>query len=130
MTSSMSTMLFLISITHLSGLIEKQAPLKTLLKRKLKQFSKPWMTSGPKSKKSMKVKKPLFQSGDFTQYKLYRNKISTQTRLSEKNYCQSFFADNLNNMKHTWNGINTLSINGKKKKKFTCYFFTIALGPG
>ena len=45
----------------LSGLIEKHAPLKTLSKRKLKQFSKSWMTSGVKSKKSMKVKKPLFQ---------------------------------------------------------------------
>ena len=33
----------------LSGLIEKHAPLKTLSKRKLKQFSKPWMTSGLKS---------------------------------------------------------------------------------
>ena len=45
----------------LSGLIEKHAPLKTLSKRKLKQFSKPWMTSDVKSKKSMKMKKPLFQ---------------------------------------------------------------------
>ena len=44
------------------------------------------------------MKNPLFQSGDFAQYKLHRNKISTLTRLSKKNYYHAFFADNLNNM--------------------------------
>ena len=97
----------------LSGLVEKHAPLKTLSKRKLKQFSKPWITIG--LKKSIKVKNSLFQSGNFAQYKLYRNKISALTRVSKKNYYHAFFADNLNNMKNTWNGINSL-INGKKKK--------------
>ena len=97
----------------LSGLVEKHAPMKTLSKRKLKQFSKPWITIG--LKKSIKVKNSLFQSGNFAQYKLYRNKISALTRASKKNYYHAFFADNLNNMKNTWNGINSL-INGKKKK--------------
>ena len=97
----------------LSGFVEKQAPLKTLSKRKLKQFSKPWITIG--LKKSIKVKNSLFQSGNFAQYKLYRNKISALTRASKKNYYHAFFADNLNNMKNTWNGINSL-INGKKEK--------------
>ena len=97
----------------LSGLVEKHAPLKTLSKRKLKHFSKPWITIG--LKKSIKVKNSLFQSGSFAQYKLYRNKISALTRVSKKNYYHAFFADNLNNMKNTWNGINSL-INGKKKK--------------
>ena len=41
--------------------LSRNTLLWTLSKRKLKQFSKPWMTSGLKSKKSMKVKKPLFQ---------------------------------------------------------------------
>ena len=97
----------------LSGLVEKHAPMKTLSKRKLKQFSKPWITIG--LKKSIKVKNSLFQSGSFAQYKLYRNKISALTRVSKKNYYHAFFADNLNNMKNTWNGINSL-INGKEKK--------------
>ena len=97
----------------LSGFVEKQAPLKTLSKRKLKQFSKPWITIG--LKKSIKVKNSLFQSGNFAQYKLYRNNISALTRLSKKSYHQAFFADHLNNMKNTWNGINSL-INGKKEK--------------
>ena len=51
----------------LSGLVEKHAPLKTLSKRNLKQFSKPWITIG--LKKSIKVKNSLFQSGNFAQYK-------------------------------------------------------------
>ena len=97
----------------LSVLVEKHAPMKTLSKRKLKQFSKPWITIG--LKKSIRVKNSLFQSGNFAQYKLYRNKISALTRASKKNYYHAFFADNLNNMKNTWNGINSL-INGKKKK--------------
>ena len=96
-----------------SGLVEKHAPLKTFSKRKIKQFSKPWITNG--LRKSIKVKNSLFQSGDFAQYKLYRNKISALNRLSKKNYFHAFFVDNLNNMKNTWNGINSL-INGKKKK--------------
>ena len=87
--------------------------MKTLSKRKLKQFSKPWITIG--LKKSIKVKNSLFHSGNFAQYKLCRNKISALTRASKKNYYHAFFADNLNNMKNTWNGINSL-INGKKKK--------------
>ena len=61
MTSSSLTLLFLISITHYSGLVNIHAPLKTLSKRKLKQFSKPWITIG--LKKSIKVKNFLFQSG-------------------------------------------------------------------
>ena len=97
----------------LSVLVEKHAPMKTLSKRKLKQFSEPWITIGLKN--SIRVKNSLFHSGNFAQYKLCRNKISALTRASKKNYYHAFFADNLNNMKNTWNGINSL-INGKKKK--------------
>ena len=38
----------------LSGLVEKHAPLKTLSKRKIKQFSKPWITNGIKIYQSEK----------------------------------------------------------------------------
>ena len=86
---------------------------KRKLKQFLKQFSKPWITIG--LKKSIKVKNSLFQSGNFAQYKLYRNKISALIRMSKKNYFHAFFVDNLYNMKNTWKGINSL-IYGKKKK--------------
>ena len=54
-------------------LVDKHAPLK--------QFSKPWITSG--LKKSIKIKNSLLQSGDLVNYKIYRNKISSLTRLCE-----------------------------------------------
>ena len=51
-----------------------------------------------------------------------------EIELSKKNYYQSFFVDNLNNMKNTWDGINTLSINGKKKKKLNLLFLHCSPG--
>ena len=95
------------------ALVDKQAPSKTVSNRKLEQFSKPWITSG--LKKSIKIKNSPLQSGDLLNYKIYRNKISSLTRLSKKNYYHAFFAENLNNMKNTWNGINRL-INDKKNR--------------
>jgi len=96
------------------ALVDKHAPLKTVSNRKLKHFSKPWITSG--LRKSIKIKNSLLQSGDLVNYKIYRNKISSLTRLSKKNYYHALFAENLNDMKNTWNGINRL-INDKKNRK-------------
>ena len=64
----------------------------------------------------MKINNFLLQSGDLVNYKIYKNKISTLTRLSKKNHYHAFFAENLNNMKNTWKGINRL-INDKKNRK-------------
>ena len=138
----------------------------TVSNRQLKQFSKPWITSG--LRKSIKVKNSLLQSGDLVNYKIYRNKICSLraclhggggpqigevtcgglphlsckldqikmrdyvdrrvtspkrvtspswgppppckqdlTLLSKTNYYHAFFAENLNNMKNTWNWINS-----------------------
>ena len=60
-----------------------------------KQFSKPWITSG--LKKSIKVKNFLLQCGNLVDYKFYRNRICTNTL--------------------TWNGINSLINNNRKKSK-------------
>ena len=114
----MAMMLMLIKLfplfyDSLNVLVNKHAPLKTVSNRMRKQFSKPWITSG--LKKSIKVKNFLLQSDNLVQYKLYRNRICTLTRLSKKNYFHAFFSDNLNNIKNTWNGINSL-INNKRKK--------------
>ena len=62
------------------------------------------------------MKNDLLQSGDLVNYEIYRNKISSLTRLSKKNYYHAFFAENLTNMKNTRNGINKL-INDKKNRK-------------
>ena len=46
---------------------------------------------------------------------MYGNKLSLLTRLSKRNYYNSFFELNLNNMKATWEGINNLISTSKRK---------------
>ena len=99
----------------LNVLVNKHAPLKMVSNRMRKQFSKPWITSG--LKKSIKAKNFFLQSGNLVKYKFYRNRICTLTRLRKKNYFHAFFSDTLNNMKNTWNGINSLINNNRKKSK-------------
>ena len=96
-------------------LINKHAPMKTISNRKAKQLSKPWITKGIRI--SIKVKNKLYVSGDTANYKIYRNKICTLTRLSKQQYYSKFFNDNLTNMKKTWEGINNLLARKLKKTK-------------
>ena len=48
---------------------------------------------------------------------VYGNRITNLTRLSKKLYFHSFFNDNINNTKKTWQGINSLISNNRKVKK-------------
>ena len=98
----------------LNKLVNKHAPIKAVSKRKAKQLSKPWISRG--LRKSIKIKSDLYHSADTAKYKLYRNKILSLSRLSKKLYYQAYFSRNLNNMKKTWEGINTL-INQNRKIK-------------
>ena len=96
----------------LNKLINKHAPLKPISWRKIKSFSKPWITKG--IRKSIKMKNKLLDGGNIKLFKIYRNKISTLTSLSKKIYLHNYFLNNTNNLKRTWEGINDL-INRKKK---------------
>ena len=95
-------------------LVNKHAPLKTLSSRKIKQFSKPWITRG--IRRSIKIKNKLFLSGDAEKYKLYRNQILTLTRKSKKLYFHEYFEANLMSIKKTWEGINSL-LNKRRNRK-------------
>ena len=86
--------------------VHKHAPMKKLSKRKAKQLSKPWKTSGIRA--AIKVKNKLYATGDEVRYKQYRNKIHTLIRLSKRKYYHTFFENNMANMKKTWQGINDL----------------------
>ena len=86
--------------------------MKTISNRKAKQLSKPRITKGIRII-SIKVKNNLYASGDTANYKIYRNKICTLTRLSKRKYYSKFFNDNLTNMKKTWEGINNVLCRGK-----------------
>ena len=80
-------------------IVNKDAPMKKLSKRKAKQLSKPWITNGIKA--AIKVKNKLYESGDKVRYKHYRNKICTLIGLSKKRYYDTFFENNMGNMKKT-----------------------------
>ena len=79
-------------------LVNKHAPLEAISRRKAKQLAKAWITSS--LRKSIKIKNALFRAGDTVKYTLYRNKISSLTRLSKKLYYHAYFEENLNNMKN------------------------------
>ena len=99
----------------LNKLIDKHAPMKTISKRKNKQFSKPWITRG--IKKSIKVKNKLLMNGEKNRYKQYRNSITRLVRISKREYLQTYFENNMTNMKNTWDGINSLINNKRKQRK-------------
>ena len=90
----------------LNKLVNKHAPLKNISRKKAKQLTKPWISRS--IRKSIKIKNALFISGDTEKYKLYKNKLLSLTRLSKKLYYHTYFEENLNNTKKTWEGINQL----------------------
>ena len=97
-------------------LVNKHAPMKTLSKRRGKILSKPWITKGIRT--SIRIKNNLFFNADWEHYKLYRNKITSLTRQSKKNYYERYFEENINNSKETWRGINDIiSRKAKSDKK-------------
>ena len=99
----------------LNKLTNKHAPFKKLSKRKCRQFAKPWITKGLLT--SIRKKNKLYLAGQQDEYKCYRNKLTTLIRLSKRNYYHHYFETNVNNMKQTWKGINSLIFNSRKKLK-------------
>ena len=97
-------------------IIDNHLPLKKVSKKELKQQFKPWITTG--IRKSIKVRDKLFNKYInsknhnkeliHNEYKRYRNLIVSLTRLSEKKYYQSYFKDNYNNIRKTWDGIKSI----------------------
>jgi len=75
--------------TKFNKIVNKHAPIKAISNRKAKQLSKPWITRG--IQKSIQIKNKLYSTGDAINYKLYRNKICTLTRLSKQQYYSNSF---------------------------------------
>ena len=97
----------------LNNVVNKHAPVKTVSRRKMKQISKPWISSGIRT--AIKIKHKLYAEGDRVRYKIYRNKIQKLIRLSKTKYYHDFFNIHLSNIKKTWEGINGI-LNRKTKK--------------
>ena len=88
--------LFLSFYNKLNKIVNKHAPFKSISRRKVKCFSKPWITTG--IRKSIQTKNKLLSEGNSATYKLYRNKILTLTRLGKKLYFHNYFQGNTNNL--------------------------------
>ena len=98
-------------------MLDKRAPIKTLSKSKLKEFSKPWITQG--IIKSIKIKNNIYKrfckekntnkkNALNQKFKQYRNLIKTLTRRSKNDYYHRFFNTNKNNLRKTWQGIKSI----------------------
>ena len=64
----------------------------------LQAQSKPWITKGIRTSKRKKI---TFFNADWEYYKLNRNKITSLTRQSKKNYYERYFEENIKNSKET-----------------------------
>ena len=97
--------LFSCFYNKLNKIVNKHAPFKSISRRKVKCFSKAWITTGIR-RTSIQTKNKFLSEDNSATYKLYRNKILTLTRLSKKLYFHNYFQSNTNNLKRTWQGIN------------------------
>ena len=98
-------------------LLDTYAPLKRINKYKLKFKSKPWITLGLQKSISVKnklltnfinKKDPILKEEFHTNYKKYRNLLSTLMKKSKQAYYDKYFERNWNDIKNTWKGIKSL----------------------
>ena len=109
-----STKMYLDAINML---LDTCAPLKRINKYKLKFKSKPWITLGLQKSISVKnilfvnfinKKDPILKEEFHTNYKKYRNLLSTLMKRSKQAYFDKYFEVDWNNIKNTWKGIKSL----------------------
>ena len=98
-------------------LLDTYAPLKRINKYKMKFKSKPWITLGLQKSISVKnkllknfinKKNPVLKEEFHTNYKKYRNLLSTLMKKSKQAYYDKYFEKNWNSIKNTWKGIKSL----------------------
>ena len=90
-------------------LLDTYAPLKKINKYKLKFKSKPWITLGLQKSISVKNKllknfinkDPILKQEFHTNYKKYRNLLSTLKKKSKQAYYDKYFERKWNNIKNT-----------------------------
>ena len=100
-----------------NDLLDQYAPIQKLSKKDSDLHFKPWLTPGILNsiqirnklyKKLIKTKNSILKTTLEASFKNYRNIITTLTKQSKKSHFQKFFADNTNNIKKTWEGINNI----------------------
>ena len=97
--------------------LDTHAPLQGVKKYKLKFKSKLWITLGLQKSISVKnklltnfinKKDPILKEECHTNYKKYRNLLSTLMKKSKQAYYDRYFEKNWKNIKNTWKGIKSL----------------------
>ena len=69
---------------------------------------KPWITLGLISVKNINKKDPILKEEFYTNYKKYRNLLSTLMKKSKQAYYDKYFERNWNNTENTWKRIKSL----------------------
>ena len=102
-------------LDKINTLLDTYAPLKRVKKYKLKFKSKPWITLGLQKSVKNKLltnfinkKDPILKEECHTNYKKYRNLLSTLMKKSKQAYYDRYFEKNWENIKNTWKGIKSL----------------------
>ena len=104
-------------LDKINMLLDTYAPLKRVNKYKMKFKSKPWITLGLQKSISVKnkllknfinKKDPILKEKFHTNYKKYRNLLSTLMKKSKQAYYDKYFERNWNNIKSTWKGIKSM----------------------
>ena len=104
-------------LDKINMLLDIYAPLKRVNKYKTKFKSKPWITLGLQKsisvgnkllKKFINKKDPILKEELHTNYKKYRNLLSTLMKKCKQAYYDKYFERTWNNIKNTWKGIKSL----------------------
>ena len=99
-------------LDKINVLLDTYAPLKRINKYKMKFKSKPWITlqksvsvKNKLLKNFINKKDPILKEEFHTNYKKYRNLLSTLMKKSKQAYYDKYFERNWNNIRNTWKGI-------------------------
>ena len=99
-------------------LLDTYAPLKIVVKYKLRFKYKPRITLGLQKLISIKnklltkfinTKHPILKEQTYIEYKSYRNLLSALMKKSKQVYYNKYFETNWNNIKNTWKVIRSLT---------------------
>ena len=99
-------------LDKINVLLDTYAPLKRINKYKMKFKSKPWITlqksvsvKNKLLKNFINKKDPILKEEFHTNYRKYRNLLSTLMKKSKQAYYDKYFERNWNNIRNTWKGI-------------------------
>ena len=102
-------------LSKIDSLLDTHTPIKKLNKRKLKFFTKPWITKGLQNSikkknniysKLVKFENKILREFHPNNHKNFRNLLSILLKRAKK-YLTNFFSENIKYIKKSWKGIKT-----------------------